>query len=406
VAHVQQIFCATYPKSFALIQPIFKGKINMQLSAWQSRLVLSQLPHIGPILCKRLEAAFGGDLSAALCAKKEALLAIPGIGPVGAEALLNWRQHVQLEASEAALKAVGASFLIPELGDFPPLLKVMPDTPIGLYAKGPVRPTDRSIAIVGSRRASLYGLSVAKKLAGELAQLGFTVVSGMARGIDGAAHEGALASSGQTVAILGTGVDMVYPPEHQSLYNRLVESGAVFSEFPLSRPADRQTFPLRNRIIAGLCHATIVVESDLHGGSMITARLAGEYGRLFFAVPGRIDQASSRGCHSLIREGATLLSSIDDLLEELAPIGQTLLAFEKTPRAPSSKAAIPAIDLSLLSKDESCLLNILKESRASSIDTLIGLSGLSPACVSATLLGLELKKCILKRADGSFEAHA
>lgn len=385
----------------------------MNISPWQARLVLSQLPHIGPVLCKRLEAAFEGHLPSALSAKKEALLAIPGIGPIGAEALLKWSSYVNLEASEAALKTLGGTFLIPEEHDFPPLLKVMPDTPIGLYARGPVRPTARSIGIVGSRRATLYGLSVAKKLAGELARLGFTVVSGMARGIDGAAHEGALEANGQTVAVLGTGVDIVYPPEHQSLYNRLIERGAVFSEFSLSRPADRQTFPLRNRIIAGLCHAVIVVESDLHGGSMITARLAGEHGRLIFAVPGRIDQASSRGCHALLREGATLLTCIDDLLEELAPIGQALLPFDEASSSPqpirkssASSPTLPPIDITSLSADEALLFKILKESRPSSIDTLIGLSGLSTACVSGTLLGLELKRCIIKRADGCFEVRA
>ncbi len=385
----------------------------MNLSPWQARLVLSQLPHIGPVLCKRLEAAFGGHLTTALSSNREALLAIPGIGPIGAEALLKWPSYVNLEASESALKAIGGTFLTPEEHDFPPLLKVMPDTPIGLYARGPVRPTARSIGIVGSRRATLYGLSVAKKLAGELARLGFTVVSGMARGIDGAAHEGALEANGQTVAVLGTGVDIVYPPEHQSLYNRLIERGAVFSEFALSRPADRQTFPLRNRIIAGLCHAVIVVESDLHGGSMITARLAGEHGRLVFAVPGRIDQASSRGCHALLREGATLLTCIDDLLEELAPIGQALLPFDEastspqpTRKASASSPTLPPIDITSLSADEALLLKILKESRPSSIDTLIGLSGLPTPCVSGTLLGLELKRCIIKRADGCFEARA
>ncbi len=382
--------------------------LSPKLSQRQARLVLSQLPHIGPILCKRLEFSFAGDLSAALSASKEELLNISGIGPTLAHTLAHWKEQISLDKIETQLEKLKVSFLIPEDPDFPPLLKAMSDTPIGLYIRGPLRPTERSIAIIGSRRATLYGLSVAKKLASEMSSLGFSIISGMARGIDAAAHEGALQANQHTAAILGSGVDIIYPPEHKALYHTLLEKGAVISEFPLSRPADRQTFPLRNRIIAGLCHATIVVESDLHGGSMITARLAGEYGRLIFAVPGRIDQVSSRGCHLLIREGATLLRSVDDLLEELAPIGQGLLPFnEETSSSQKTQAStnheLPRLPLS---QEETCLLKILQESSACSIDKLIQLSTLSPAKVSASMLSLELKKQVIKRANGTFEAYS
>jgi DNA processing protein len=278
----------------------------------------------------------------------------------------------------------------------------MPDTPIGLYVKGSIRPTEKSIAIVGSRRATLYGRSVAKKLSQELAQLGFCIISGMARGIDGEAHEGALSVNGQTAAILGTGVNLIYPPEHKDLYQKLIEKGAVISEFPLNKTADRQSFPLRNRIIAGLCHVIIVVESDLHGGSMITARIAGEYGRTLFAVPGRIDQPSSQGCHALIREGATLLTKTEDVLEALAPIGQLILPFEMNLQ--NSKKAITESKAVYLSKEEDYILSILKESKQLSIDDLVAITHMAAHMISSHLLSLELKKCLIKHMDGRFEA--
>ena len=186
-----------------------------------------------------------------------------------------------------------------------------------LHRKGGYLFEQPCIAVVGSRRTTLYGQSVAKKLGSDLARLGFCVVSGLARGIDTAAHEGALSVGGKTAAVLGCGIDIVYPPENLDLYRRIVETGAVLSEFPFGRKADKQTFPMRNRVVAGISEAVVVVESDVQGGAMITARFAGEQGRLIYAVPGRIDQPTSHGCHQLIRDGATLFTGIDDILNEL-----------------------------------------------------------------------------------------
>jgi len=308
---------------------------HVSLTIEQARLILTHLPQIGPVLCQRLKEAAGGDLKKIFNFSYTDLISIQGIGPIAARSILNFQTHVHLHELETQLQQHQATFIIPESEGFPPLLRHMPDTPIGLYQQGPWVPHQRCISIVGSRKATLYGLSIAKKLATQLAEQGFTIVSGLARGIDAAAHEGALLAGGSTVAVLGNGLDIVYPPDNKALYQQIREKGALISEFAFGQPASRQTFPLRNRIIAGMSMATIVVESDIHAGSMITARLAGEYGRHLFAVPGRIDQVSSRGCHALIRDGATLLTCVEDCLEALLPIGQMeLLKFSPQAHQP------------------------------------------------------------------------
>jgi DNA processing protein len=284
---------------------------------------------------------------------------------------------------------------------YPRLLREINDPPIGLYRRGGYDFSHPAIAIVGSRRTTLYGQSVAKKLGGELARLGFCIVSGLARGIDTAAHEGALEAGGRTAAVLGTGIDLVYPPENLALYRRLEETGAILSEFPFGRRADKQSFAMRNRIVSGMCEAVVVVESDVSGGAMITARFAGEQGRPLFAVPGRIDQSSSAGCHQLIRDGATLLTGVDDLLSELnyldglrpAAIGE---------KARDVAAGRPAN----LTDEEARVFARFSGGEILSVDDLVGQTGLSAAQLSAILMMLELKRLVVKRADGAFEARS
>ena len=288
------------------------------LTEQQAFMVLNDLPNIGPITLNRLLEEFGNDPREILVSDKRRLESVRGVGPETSAALLNWRTHFDLVREEEKLKQSQARLSSQrETRSYPKLLKEINDPPIGLYRKGDYLFGQPCMAIVGSRRTTLYGQSVAKKLGAQLAQLGFCVVSGLARGIDTAAHEGALSVGGKTVAVLGCGIDIVYPPENLDLYRRIAETGAVLSEFPFGRKADRQTFPMRNRVVSGISEGVIVVESDASGGAMITARFAGEQGRLIFAVPGRIDQATSHGCHQLIRDGATLLTSVDDVLSEL-----------------------------------------------------------------------------------------
>src|SRR5688572_25454347 len=288
------------------------------LTEQQAFIILNALPNIGPITLNRMLEELGGDPRAVFSAGRRRLEAVKGVGPVIAETIETWTAHLNLAREEERMAKSGADFITTRAPAYPKLLKEIHDPPIGLYRKGHYDFSHPCVAIVGSRRTTLYGQSVAKKFGAELARLGFCVVSGLARGIDTAAHDGALSVGGKTAAVLGTGIDIIYPPENLALYRRIeTEGGAVLSEFPFGRRADRQSFAMRNRIVAGMCDATIVVESDVDGGAMITARFAGENGRLIFAVPGRIDQNTSAGCHQLIRDGATLLTSVDDLLGEL-----------------------------------------------------------------------------------------
>ena len=294
----------------------------------------------------------------------------------------------------------GASFITPRDMGYPKLLKEINDPPIGLYRKGQYTFEQPCIAIVGSRRTTLYGQSVAKKFGSELARLGFCVVSGLARGIDTAAHEGALSVGGKTAAVLGCGIDIVYPPENLALYRKIEEQGAIVSEFPFGRRADRQSFPMRNRVVAGMCEAVVVVETDVSGGSMITARFAGEQGRLIFAVPGRIDQATSQGCHQLIRDGATLLTSVDDILSEL-----NYLDGLRPQPIPEKSGAAQATSLAGLTEVEASLLEQFRGGAMLTLDALTAQTGRSSAELSANLMMLELKRLVAKRADGTFEAR-
>lgn len=296
----------------------------------------------------------------------------------------------------------GADFITTRDSGYPKLLKEIHDPPIGLYRKGRYEFDRPCIGIVGSRRTTLYGQATAKKLGAELARLGFCVVSGLARGIDTAAHEGALSVEGKTAGVVGCGIDIIYPPENLDLYRRIESTGAVLSEFPFGRRADRQSFPMRNRVVAGMCEAIIVVETDVSGGAMITAKFAGEQGRLLFAVPGRIDQPTSAGCHQLIRDGATLLTSIDDVLSEL----NYLDGLRPQPIAERSAARLGnGVAASSLSADEALVWACFQGGEIVSSDAIVARTALPSSQVSAALMMLELKRLIGKRSDGAFEAR-
>lgn len=370
------------------------------LSERQAHLVLNGLPGIGPVTVRRLLDSFDHDPRAVLSAKTISLQRVQGVGEESARTLTHWQEHFDLEKEEARLAKGGIRFIIPHDDDYPPLLKEIYDPPIGLYSKGPLAITRKTVAIVGSRHTTLYGQSVARRLGSELARLGICVASGLARGIDTAAHEGALEVGGPTAAVLGCGIDIIYPPENIELYRRIENEGALISEFKLGARASKTTFPMRNRLLSGMSLAVVVVESDRSGGSMITAKFAGEQGRQVFAVPGRIDQAGSRGCHQLIRDGATLLTCVEDLLEELQFAGEQL----QMPLAGETDSpATPAVDLT---ETEAQVFQQLAEKGLLSADELAESLSLAVNEVAATLMMLELKKCVVKRADGTFEARA
>ncbi|MBI5693877.1 MAG: DNA-protecting protein DprA [Verrucomicrobia bacterium] len=371
-----------------------------EMSERQAFLVLNALPNIGPITLNRLLGELGGDPRAVLAADRRRLEAVKGVGPVIASTLAGWRDYFDPVREEERMARSGADFITVRDPGYPRLLKEIHDPPIGLYRRGGYDFSRPSVAIVGSRRTTLYGQSVARKFGAELARLGFCVVSGLARGIDTAAHEGALEAKGRTAAVLGCGIDIIYPPENLELFRRIEAEGAVLSEFPFSRRADRQSFAMRNRIVAGMCEATIVVESDVDGGAMITARFAGEQGRLIFAVPGRIDQNTSAGCHQLIRDGATLMTGVDDLLNELSYLD----GLRPAPIA-EKPAEVAAGRPANLTPDEAAVHACFQGGAILSPDALAGATGLSAAQLSATLMMLELKRLVAKRVDGTYEAR-
>jgi DNA processing protein len=376
--------------------------MSCELTERQAFLVLNALPNIGPISLNRLLAELGDDPRAVLTASKRQLEAVKGVGPVMTASIAAWREHVDLAREEERMKQGGADFITPRDPGYPNLLKEIHDPPIGLYRKGSYEFGAPCVAIVGSRRTTLYGQATAKKFGAELARLGFCVVSGLARGIDTAAHEGALSVGGKTAAVLGTGMDIIYPPENLALYRRIeTEGGAILSEFPFGRRADRQSFAMRNRIVAGMCDATIVIESDVDGGAMITARFAGEQGRLIFAVPGRIDQNTSAGCHQLIRDGATLLTSVDDILGEL-----NYLDGLRPAAIPAKPADVAAGRPANLTGEEAQVFECFRGGAILTPDALAAATNFSAAQLSATLMMLELKRLVAKRADGAFEARS
>lgn len=307
--------------------------------------------------------------------------------------------------------------------DYPARLRTIYDPPIALFVKGTLLPADgQAIAIVGSRRASPYGRHVAAELAAGLAGHGFTVVSGMAIGADAAAHEGCLRAGGRTIAVLAGGVDVVYPPEHTALYERISASGAVVSEAPPGAPATRLSFPIRNRIISGLSLGVVVVEAPEKSGALITAEHAADQGREVFAVPGSVNSTQSRGSHKLLRDGAHLVESVENILEEIGmmiPAGRPRIdplagpqwdAFgnetESSPTQREEEAAPtppPAVEnpAPALPPEEDILFRLLSVN-AKHIDDLIAESGLSPAQVNAALLVLELKGLIQRRPGNQY----
>ncbi len=323
--------------------------------------------------------------------------------------------------------------LIPLLDDdYPPRLRAIHDPPCVLFVKGTLLPADeQAIAIVGSRRASPYGRHVAAELAAGLAQRGITVVSGLALGADAAAHEGSLRAGGRTLAVLGGGVDIVYPPEHVELYERIAASGAIISEAPPGAPSIRASFPIRNRIISGLSLGVVVVEAPEKSGALITADHALEQGREVFAVPGSVNSVQSRGSHKLLRDGARLVESVNDILEELGwhtpPARQTMpLAGPSwdldgavppaadpepapspaprrrpSPPAPVLPQPVPVVTPPALPPEEESVLRLLATT-AKHVDNLIEESGLTPAQVNAALLMLELKGCIQRRPGNHY----
>jgi DNA processing protein len=286
-------------------------------------LALRNLPDVGVVLFQRLVVHCGSPAAVFQASTRE-LQSIRGVSPALAASIRAFRDWDRVEEQLLRLTARGAGLLTWDDPDFPPRLKEIPYPPPCLFVQGTLLADDRlAVAVVGTRGASYYGLKTGRRLAGALAARGFTIVSGLARGIDTAAHRGALENSGRTLAVLGCGLDVVYPPENRELYDQIPQHGALLSEFPLGTPPGAKNFPVRNRIISGLALGLVVVEAGLKSGTSITVQFALDQGREVFAVPGPIDSPTSVGPHRLIQQGAKLVQDVEDILQELPGVSRS-----------------------------------------------------------------------------------
>jgi DNA processing protein len=358
------------------------------MEARDAYIALNMIDHVGPVRVKRLMERFGRP-QAILEARPKELMQVDGVGPEVAKEIAGWQSSVNIEAELKRINDFGARVLTLEDADYPANLRQIYDPPLALYVKGTLEPRDKhAIAIVGSRQTTYYGLETARKLGYQLAYSGVTVVSGLARGIDTSAHQGALAANGRTLAVLGTGLDVVYPPENGALYEKIASGGgAILTQFPFGVRPDTQHFPLRNRIVSGLSLGLVVVEAGTTSGALITANMALEQGRQVFAVPGRVDSPQSRGCHRLIKSGAKLVEDAEDILTEFESL------FPPVSR-PGTPGAAPAEATALeLSEAERQVFDAVGDEETD-LDGIIRQSGLTSADVFATLLRLEMRRLI------------
>lgn len=364
------------------------GGYSARMDSREALVALNLIEGIGPVRVRQLLEHFG-EPAAVLRASVAELSRVRGIGEETATAIANWEKTVDLAAELKRIAEFGCRIVTQADPEYPALLREIYDPPIVLYVKGCLSAEkDRnSVAVVGSRQTTHYGVETARKLAFQLAYVGVSVVSGGARGIDTAAHQGALAAKGRTVCVLGTGLNIVFPPENRDLFERIAENGAVLTQFPFNRNGDKQSFAIRNRIIAGMTLGTVVVEADLHSGALITANFAIEYGRQVFAVPGRIDSPRSKGCHDLIKKGAKLCESAEDILGEF----EYLFPASNRPASPAETGALPALELS---PNEQKVLDAVPSEEEASIDEVIRHSGLPASAVSVALLSLEMKRLV------------
>ncbi len=353
----------------------------------EALVALNMVDHVGPVRLRQLLDHFG-DAPAILRASRQQLRSVSGVGEETAAAISGWEKSVDLAAELKRVQEFGCQIFTRDDPEYPPSLREIYDPPIVLYAKGSLTERDRNaVALVGARQTTYYGIEAARKLGYQLAYTGVTVVSGGARGIDTAAHQGALSAKGRTVAVLGTGINIVFPAENRELFERIAANGAVITQFPFNRQADKQSFPIRNRIVAGMTLGTVVVEATLNSGALITAHFATEYGRQVFAVPGPITSPRSKGCHELIKKGAKLCESAEDILGEF----EYLFPPSNRPPGADQTGVLPALELS---DNEQKVLPAVSESEERSIDEVIRLSGLPSSAVSVALFSLEMKRLV------------
>ncbi len=353
------------------------------------------VPGIGPRHSQLLLDYFGSP-QAVLRATSEQWQQVEGIGPRIAMSLAAAKLGRDAETELAEVRKLGVRLLRRNTADYPKAIARICDPPLLLYCHGNILPQDElAVAIVGSRRCTVYGKQQAEKFANALARAGVTVISGLARGVDAAAHQGALAAGGRTIAVMGTGLAEVYPPEHQELAKQIAASGAVLSEFKLHQTPHAGHFPQRNRIISGLSVAVVVIEAGRSSGALHTARHAMEQGREVLAVPGRIDSLASEGCHDLIRDGVTLIRHVDDILAAIGPLTKPISV------TTDGAETVQSLRELSLNEIERHVLNLITTEPILQ-DEIIASSLLEPSQVLATLTVLEMKRLIRRQPGGFF----
>ena len=361
------------------------------MNSTEACIALNMLPKMGPVRLRKLLQVFETP-QAILSARGSALRAVDGVGGEVADQITSWESIVDLSGELQRIGDFGAEVITAESPHYPKQLREIHAPPIVLYVWGELTDRDHhAIGVIGARRTTHYGTESAKKLSYQLAYAGLTVVSGLARGIDTAAHQGALAAKGCTMAVIGSGLMKLYPAENAGLADKIRSgNGAVVSEFSMEIEPDRQTFPMRNRIVSGWSHGILVVEAGLNSGALITAAQALEQGRLVYAVPGHINAPSAMGSNRLIQQGAKLVMDAQDILDDL-----DILLPEARPTPQAAARPLPE-----MTDDERRVYDAIRETETS-IDDITTKCDLPSGSVSSTLLRLELKR-LVKQLPGKF----
>ena len=355
-------------------------------------LNLNAVPGLGPRLMMLLLERFD-SASAVLAASGSELLDVPGIGPKLSAEITKARTSDAGRRELDRCRAAGIDLIPRGSESYPKMLSEICDPPIMLSRKGAYLEVDQlAIGIVGSRHCTMYGRQQAERLAGSLARAGFTVVSGLARGIDAAAHRGALKAGGRTIAVCATGLGTIYPPEHVELAGEITQHGCLLTESPLDRGPSPGIFPQRNRIISGLSLGVIIIEANRKSGALHTARHANEQGREVFVVPGRIDNPSSLGCHDLIRDGAQLIRGVDDVIEALGPL--------TTPVARDDREDVVLTPRELTLNDQERMILNSVGTEPTAVDDVLRNVSIEHGRVLATLTVLEMKRLVRRLPGG------
>jgi DNA processing protein len=355
-------------------------------------LAWAQIPGIGPILLKRLHQQFG-SLAQAWAANAKALMEVEGVGPQTVEVIVAARSQCDPADLLHQHEQDNPHFITPADPEYPRLLLEIADPPAVLYYRGHLEwlaqwSQTPGIAIVGTRAPSDYGNRWTRRLTKTLAQNGFAIVSGLAEGIDTEAHRSCLAAGGKTLAVLGNGVNVIYPWSNRQLYQQILEQGLILSEYPDGTQPDRVYFPRRNRIVAGLCRATLVLEAPAKSGALITAHLANDYGRDVYALPGSLDNAKSQGCLNLIKKGAEMILSEADLLDMLGSMPQLSL-FDLIPE-PATPPSPPPDLRPDLAQVLQAIITLTRSQETTTFDLVVQQTGMTAAMVSSATFDLEM----------------